>query len=100
MFDVWLGEVNLWNVLIILTVPAVLGLQLLLCFRVRSKILRWLPALLFGTVALACLLMLLRVTGWDALFYVVLAAYAGVLLLASLAGWAAWLIARLIRRRS
>lgn len=96
MFDVWLGDVELTRAVLLVALFLLFPGQLLLCFTVKSRLLRLLPALVLA--ALTALLGVLYATavGWERLGYAFLALFAGFLLLVCGAGWGVW---ALVRRR-
>ena len=94
MFDVWLGEMELTTLTLLLSVFILLPLQLLLCFRVRSRILRLLPVILCSLLVGTFLLLAHCNPGWDSLGYLFLALFAGFLLAACGVGWGIWAITR------
>ena len=52
MFDVWIGDVNLAPFLWIFTLVVVLPIQLALCFKVKSKVVRLLPVIILSILTL------------------------------------------------
>ena len=50
MFDIWIDGVNIAPVIWILILIVILPIQLVLCFRVKSKILRMLPVIIFSAL--------------------------------------------------
>lgn len=50
MFDVWMGDIELTTAVLIFSVVVLLPIQLLLCFRVKSKAIRLLPVVLLSSV--------------------------------------------------
>ncbi len=99
MFDLWMGDVELTTLVLLVSVAVLLPLQLLLCFRVRSRLVRLLPVLLLSMAALCCVVGALAAPGWDGLGYLMLAMLAGIMLLLCLAAWGIWAVIRLLRRR-
>ena len=79
MFDVWMGNVELTTVTLFLSATVLLPLQLLLCFKVKSKLVRLVPV---------CLLVLPT------------ALFAGFMLLICGVGWGIWGMIRLIKRKA
>ena len=90
MFDVWLGEIELTTLTLLLSVFILLPLQLLLCFKVRSRILRLLPVILFSLLVGIFLLLAHGNPGWDSLGYLFLALFAGIMLIACGIAWGIW----------
>ena len=94
MFDVWLGEMELTTLTLLLSVFLLLPLQLLLCFKVRSRLLRLLPVILCSLLVGTFLLLALCTPGWDGLGYIFLALFAGFMLTSCGIGWLIWAILR------
>ena len=94
MFDVWLGEMELTTLTLLLSVFLLLPLQLLLCFKVRSRLLRPLPVILCSLLVGTFLLLALYTPGWDGLGYIFLALFAGFMLTSCGIGWLIWAILR------
>ena len=92
MFDVWLGNVELTTLTLLLSVFLLLPLQLLLCFKVRSRLLRLLPVILCSLLVGTFLLLALCTPRWDGLGYVFLAIFAGIMLAACRIAWGIWAI--------
>lgn len=99
MFDIWIGDVELTSLAILLGVVAVLPVQLLLCFRVRSRWIRLAPALLFTVLTALLLLLTYRAQDWDALGYLFFALTTGYALLLSGIGWGIWGLIRFFQKR-
>jgi len=97
MFDVWLGEMELTTLTLLLSVFLLLPLQLLLCFKIRSRILRLLPVILCSLLVGIFLLLALCTPGWDGLGYIFLALFAGFMLTACGIGWLIWAIINKIK---
>ena len=92
MFDVWLGNVELTTLTLLLSVFVLLPLQLLLCFKVRSRLLRLLPVILCFLLVGLFLFLAHCNPGWDSLGYLFLALFAGFLLAACGIAWGIWAI--------
>lgn len=90
MFDIWVGEINVSVLVLLISAVIVLPLQLLLCCKVKSVIIRCLPAGLFALLALLAWILYGTAYGWDALIYVYGAVYAVYLLLVCAIGWGIW----------
>lgn len=43
MFDIWMGDIDITLLMMIVTAVIILPVQLLLCFRVKSRIIRYSP---------------------------------------------------------
>lgn len=98
MLDIWAGEVNLTWVAVVIALLAVLPVQLLLCWRVKSLALRLAPLLLAACLAIAGLLLAAYSAGWSAVGYVVLALYGAGLMAVCAVGWGLWALLRRSRR--
>ncbi|MBR5123794.1 MAG: hypothetical protein IKU90_01575 [Clostridia bacterium] len=100
MFDVWMGDVELTTVTLILSATVLLPLQLLLCFKVKSKLVRLVPVCLLALPTVLFAVLSVTATGWDALGYLFLALFAGFALLLCGVGWGIWGMIRLIKRKA
>lgn len=98
MFDVHWGDLELTAFTLGVALLLVLPLQLVLCFKVRRRALRLLPAALFAGTAVVFLLMSAAVSNWTGVFYLVLAIFNGILLAACGLGWGIWAVARRSKR--
>jgi hypothetical protein len=99
MFDVRLGGIQLTIFVIIFSALVLLPIQLLLCFKVRSRLIRLLPVMLLSVPVVIFAVLSYVVIGWDAIGYLFLAIFAGVMLAACGIGWGIWAIATLMKRR-
>lgn len=99
MFDVWMGDVELTTLVLVFSLVVLLPVQLLLCFRVRSRKIRLLPVIVLAIPTIVFTLMSFAISGWDGLGYIFLAIFAGFMLLVCGVGWGIWAIAGLIKRR-
>ena len=100
MFDVWLKEIELTEVIVYLTVLAMIPLQLFLCFKVNNKVLRLLPAGILTVVIIIFICMIQLADGWDGIGYAILAMFSGILLLACVFAWGIWFIIKIIKKIS
>ena len=98
MFDVWLGEIELTEVIVYLSVLAMIPLQLFLCFKVKNKVLRLLPAGILTLLILIFICMIQVADGWDGIGFAILAMFSGILLLACVFAWGIWFISKIIKR--
>ncbi len=96
MFDVWLGNVELTDLWLTLGVVWVFPVQLLLCWKAKSLLLRLAPAAMLGTAIFVFLVMWLVLPGWDGLGCMVFAILAGVMLLFCGLAWGTWALIRRI----
>lgn len=97
MFDVWVGDVNIFAASMLLAAVAVLPIQLVLCFKVKSFVIRLIPAILFAIIGAALLIEAFTSGGWERIGYLLFAIYVGILLLACGIGWAIWGISQLFK---
>ncbi len=98
MFDVWKGDIELTTVVLIFSVFILLPLQLLLCFKVKSIIIRLLPVTVLSISAVYFLVMSAVITGWDGVGYLFLSIFAGFMLFMCGVGWGIWGITKLLKR--
>lgn len=87
MFDVWMGDIELTTFVLVFSFAVLLPLQLLLCFRVRSRVIRLLPAAVLAVLTIIFAVMAAASVGWDGLGYTFLAIFTGFMLLVCGAGW-------------
>ncbi len=99
MFDVWIGDVELTTAVLIFSVVVLLPVQLLLCFKVKSKAIRLLPTILLSILTTIFVIMSVVITGWDGLGYIFLAIFSGIMLLMCGIGWGIWAINKLIKKK-
>lgn len=97
MFDVWFGDVELTTLVLVFSVFVLLPIQLLLCFKVRSKIVRLLPVIALSALSICFLVMAALSSGWTSLGYVFFAVFTGWMLLVCGIGWAIWAIIKRIK---
>lgn len=94
MFDIWIGGFELTTVVLIFSVVVLLTVQLLLCFKVKSKIIRLLPAVLLSIPTLIFAVMAVRATGWDRVGHILFAVFGGFMMLMCGIGWGIWALAK------
>ena len=99
MFDVWIGDMNIAPFLWIFTLAVVLPIQLALCFKVKSKILRLLPVVVLSILAVAAAIAAATSIDWDALFYLICAVYLGIMLFICGIAWGIWALVVFIRKK-
>lgn len=92
MFDVWLGEIELTEVIVYLSVLAMIPLQLFLCFKVNNKVLRLLPAGILTLLIIIFMCMIQFANGWDGIGYAILAMFAGILLAGCIFAWVVFFV--------
>ncbi len=99
MLDVWLGGAELTTVCLIVSAVALLPIQLLLCFRVRSRMIRLLPVVVLALTALIFCCKAVTSTDWDSFGYTFLAILAGLMLFMCGIGWGIWAIVGIVKKR-
>ena len=99
MFDVWMGDIELTTAVLIFSVVVLFPIQLLLCFKVKSKAFRLLPVILLSIPTIIFTVMSVVITGWDGLGYIFLAIFTGFMLLMCGVGWGIWAISKLIKNK-
>ena len=99
MFDTYCGEIDLTSLALTASIVIFLPVQLLLCFKVKRRLVRLLPVLVLSVLTAVFFFLAFSNKGWEALGYVFLAFYVGLMALACGAGWGVWAIIGLIRRR-
>ncbi len=100
MFDIWIGDIELTTFVLIFSIVELLPIQLLLCFKIKSKVIRLLPVAVISIPAICFLAMAIAIPGWDSLGYLFLAIFAGIMLLTCGIGWGIWGIANFAKRKS
>ena len=99
MFDVWLGDIELTTFILIFAFVVLLPIQLLLCFKVKSKGIRLLPVMIFSVLTIIFVVKASTVSGWDSLGYTFFAIFTAFMLLICGSGWCIWGVTRLIKRK-
>lgn len=99
MFDVWLGDIELTTVVLNLSIAVLLPIQLLLCFMVKSKIIRLLPVIVLSVFTIFFVAMAVTTTGWDGLGYIFLAIFSSLMLLMCSIGWGIWAVIRFVKKK-
>ena len=92
MFDIWTGDIELTRAVLIFSIIVFLPIQLLLCIRVKSKVIRLLPIILLSILVLIFIFMSITIQGWDGLGYVFLAIFTGFMMLICGVAWGIWAI--------
>ena len=100
MFDIWIGDIELTAFVLIFSIVLLLPVQLLLCFKVKSKAIRLLPVIVLSIPTIIFTVMSVAIAGWDSLGYIFLALFSGFMLLMCGMGWGIWAITRLVKRAS
>ena len=99
MFDVWMGDIELTTAVLIFSIVVLLPIQLLLCFKVKSRAIRLLPVILLSIPTIIFTVMSVAITGWDGLGYIFLAIFTGFMLLMCGVGWGIWAISKLSKKK-
>ena len=99
MFDIWMGDIELTTLVLIFSIVVLLPVQLLLCFKVKSKVIRLLPVIVLSVLTIIFTVMSIAITGWDGLGYIFLAIFAGFMLLVCGMGWGIWAITRYVQKK-
>lgn len=99
MFDLWWGDINLGIAIPVVSVPFLLSLQLLLCFKVESLFVRLFPMGLLAAAGGWFYILGITIPGWDSLGYTILAIAAGFMLLVCALGWGIWALCLWHRKR-
>lgn len=98
MFDVWYGDVEITTLVLVLSILVLLPIQILICFKVRSKTIRLLPVIALSVLTVCFLLMAVVSSGWGTLGYFFFAIFTGFMLLVCGIGWAIWAIIKRVRQ--
>lgn len=91
MFDIWMGDIELTTAVLIFSIIVLLPVQLLLCFKVKSKIIRLLPIILLSIPTLIFIIMATTL-GLDGLVCIFLAIFTGFMMLICGVAWGIWAI--------
>ena len=99
MFDVWIGDIELIKAVLVLSVDILLLIQLLLCFKVKNKIIRLLPVILLSIVTIFFVAMASTATDWENLGYIFPAIF--IVFMWPMCGiaWGIWAIIKLIKKK-
>lgn len=100
MFDFWIGKINLTALMLVVSVVIILPVQLLLCFKVRSRRLRCMPAVILLLAAAADVVMYIAASGWKRLIFRVGVMYMALMLFTCAAGWIIWAVVKRMRGAS
>ena len=98
MFDVWIGDIELIKAVLVLSVGILLLIQLLLCFKVKNKIIRLLPVILLSIVTIFFVAMASTATDWENLGYIFPAIFIGFMWLMCGMAWGIWASIKLIKK--
>ena len=101
MFDIWLGDIELTTLTIMVSIVILLPVQLLLCFKVKSLVIRFIPIIILSVLLALFIVLWLSTPGWDGLFYAFLAIFVGFMMFVCGSGCAIWAVVhRLKKKRS
>ena len=100
MFDVWAGDIELTATVLIFFVVVFLPVQLLLCFKVKSRVIRLLPVIVLAVLTVFFVVKSVTNTDWEAFGNIFLAVYSGLMLLMCGVGWGIWAVSRFVRKKS
>lgn len=99
MFDVWIGDIEFIMAVLIFTVVVLLLIQLLLCFKVKNKVIRLLPVILLSIFTIFFVAMASTATDWENLGYIFPAIFIGFMWLVCGIAWGIWVIIKLIKKK-
>ena len=99
MFDVWIGDIELIKTVLVLSVGILLLIQLLLCFKVKNKIIRLLPVTLLSIVTIFFVAMASTATDWENLGYIFPAIFIGFMWIGCCMAWGIWAIIKLVKKK-
>ena len=94
MLDIWIDDINIAPFIWIFILIVVLPIQLALCFRGKSKIVRLLPVIILSVLTVVSAIAATAGTDWDAVFCLVFAVYVAIMLFVCGIGWGIWAIVR------
>ena len=98
MFDIWIGNLELTPVVLIFSSVILLPVQVKLCFKVKSLILRLMPVTILSIIFAYFIVMWSFSTGWDGVVYAIFAIFVGFMMLICGIVWAVWAIAQFIKK--
>lgn len=99
MGDVWIRDIEITTLIAISAVLIVLPIQLLLCFKVKKRLLRLLPSIVLTGTTIFLFVMMRTAKDWDAIGYAILGVFSGVLLVFSGLAWGIWAIVAAIKKK-
>lgn len=98
MFDIWMGDIELTTVVLIFSVVVLLPIQLLLCFKIKSRVIRLLPVIVLSVLTIILVCVSLGNPDWIVgLVYLIFSFFTGFMLIACGIGWGIWAIVGLIK---
>lgn len=98
MFDIWIGDIDLTQLVMIVTAVVILPVQLLLCFKVKSLIIRFIPLIALFILAVAAIITYKDAVGWDGLGLVLVMMYEAFMLLMCGFGWGIWGLSNVVKK--
>ena len=99
MFDIWWGDIELTRLALILSVVIFLPVQLLLCFKVKSRTIRLLPIIAFSLLILVNVLMAIVTEFANRIAFALFALLSGIVLITCGIGWGIWAIVNLKQKK-
>jgi len=104
MFDIWIGDTNLTWLIIVISVLLVFPIQLFLCYKAKSLLVRLIPAGLSLLAALASFVLMITViifksSGWSFLLFIFFLIYAGGMMFFSGLAWLLWAILTHLKKK-
>lgn len=98
MFDIWMGDMDITLLMMIVSAVIILPVQLLLCFKVKSRIIRFLPIIALFIIAVIAIIKYSNATAWDGLFFVAVVMYEAFMLLMCGIGWGIWALVNALKK--
>ena len=98
MFDAWIGGIELIRAVLVLSGVVFLLIQLLLCFKVKNKVIRLLPVILLSIVTMFFVVMAGTASDWENLGYIFPAIFIGFMWFMCGMAWGIWAIIKLIKK--
>lgn len=96
MYDFWVGDVNIAPILLLLTVLVIFPVQLILCFKGKSRTVRLLPVIVLSVLTAVAIIAACICTGWNIILYIVSAIYLAIMLAACGVACGIWAIIKSI----
>ena len=90
----WQFEFDAPTIVVFVSVIAVLALQLLLCFKVKRTLIKFLPIVLLVISTIVFYVFAVSINGWDGLGYLFFAVLSFGLIFVCGIGWGVWAMAR------
>ena len=98
MFDAWICGIELIRAVLVLSGVVFLLIQLLLCFKVKNKVIRLLPVILLSIVTMFFVVMAGTATDWENLGYIFPAFFLGFMWFMCGMAWGIRAIIKLIKK--